>query len=486
MNIIEPILFQCRLNPLATAICVPGSSAGSVNYGMLERLIHNVARSALRAGITRGNLIAIYVSDDIAHAALILGLTHIGAATVSLREPKPLAGIVPDVVVTDTPGKFAAGQTVLALDRSWLEGDGTNVRLPIASTDEDDTCRIILTSGSTGVPKGIAFSHRTLASRIAHYTYSKGPQFAHCARFFCALGIATSPGFRYAMALLSRGGTIYFGPNFFDLLQTFDLHKIQGMACTPHTLVEFLKYFETDPSFEAPFKHIICQGAKLSRDLSLRARARICQNLYTSYGSTETTTVAFGPSSLLERIPGSVGFVQPGVTAEIVDESGAVLPPSRDGRLRVRTSHMASGYVNDVEATRAVFRDGYFYTGDIGHLTPEGILAITGREKTALNVGGETVNPETVEDVITSFPDVQDAGVFVQDNEFGIAELCALIVTRRVFSDAELVQYCASKLETSTIPSRFIVIDALPRGGQGKLERHRLPFIAAAKVKQSE
>jgi acyl-coenzyme A synthetase/AMP-(fatty) acid ligase len=477
MNIVEPILFQCRLNPLATAICVPGSPTGSVTYGMLESLIHNVARTARKFGIAPGNTAAIYVADTVVHSALVLGLMHAGAVTLSLTRPQPVQGIAADVILTDIPDNFPRRATVLTIDQSWLEGDGTAVPAHGGGTD---ICRIILTSGSTGVPKGLAFSHRELAARMAHYQYSKGPRFAHCARFFCDLGFATSPGFRYAMSLLSRGGTIFFlGPDPADILQTIDLYKIQGMATSPYGLGEFLKFFEADSAFEVSFDHIICQGATLSPQLSRRARARMCQNLYSSYGSTETTTVAFGPASVLENIPGAVGFVQPGVLVEALDQSGNVLPPLRDGALRIRTHHLTTGYLGDPETTRKYFRNGYFYSGDVGHLTVDGLLVITGREKTALNVGGDTVSPEQIEEIIGSFPGVQEAGVFAFNNDLGIAELAAVIVATAPLDQAKLRQYCAGNLPPSCSPVRIVLTDALPRGGQGKLDRRRLPEIAA-------
>jgi acyl-CoA synthetase (AMP-forming)/AMP-acid ligase II len=484
MNIVEPILFQCKLNPLTTAICVPGAKIDSVSYGMLEKFIHNAARAALKSGIARGHVVATHITDTVLHASVVLALMHLGAATLSLRGPNGVDGIPPDFVLTDVSGPISATGTLLRIDHSWLEGDG----IPLANSDnpggggDDDVGRIILTSGSTGVSKGVAFSHRILAARISHYTHLKGPRFAHCPRFFCDLGLSTSPGFYYAMSLLSRGGTIYFlGPEPTDILQTIDLHKIQGMATSPYGLGEFLKFFESDPAFEVTFDHIICQGAMLSRELSQRARARMCQNLYSSYGSTETTSVAFGPASVLEKVPGAVGYVQPGATVEVIDKSGARLPPLHDGALRIRSDHMASGYVGDPEATQRFFRDGYFYTGDVGHLTAEGLLVITGREKTALNIGGDTVSPELVEGIITSFADVQEAGVFAINNALGIAELRALIVTRSPVDEAGLRTYCARKLPPSCVPVRFIVVGALPRGGQGKLERHRLPEMVEPK-----
>jgi acyl-CoA synthetase (AMP-forming)/AMP-acid ligase II len=485
MNVVEPILFQCKLNPLSPAICVPGSRLESVTYGMLEKFIYNVAQAALKSGIGPGKIVATYVNDNVLHTALVLGLMHAGAATLSLRTPKPVAGINPDFILTGFPGNISGGGKVLAVDQSWLEGD--DALIPAANAprgSEDDICRIILTSGSTGEAKGIAFTHRTLAARIAHYTYSKGPRFAHCSRFFCDLGIVSSPGFRYAMSLLSRGGTVFFlGDEPADIIQTIGLFKIQGMATSPYGLGEFLKFFEADSAFDVTFDHIICQGAMLSPQLSQRARARMCQNLYSSYGSTETTTVAFGPANVLERVPGAVGYVQPGVTVDATDGSGNILPPMRDGALRIRTDHMAEGYVGDPDTTRAFFRDGYFYSGDVGHLTPDGLLVITGREKTALNIGGDTVSPELAEGIITSFPDVQEAGVFTLNDNLGIARLYALIVVGSPVDETALRNHCAIRLPLSCVPVRFIPVDALPRGGQGKIARHRLAEIAATKMK---
>lgn len=481
MNLVEPILFQAKLNPMALAICVPGSKLESVSYGELEQFMYNVAQNALKSGLGPGNLAAIYVSDTILHTAIVLGLMYVNVATLSLREPKDVSGIAPDFVLSDVPGRFSGETTIVAVDQSWLEGDGLQLDESQRPTAKDnDICRIILTSGSTGVSKGIAFSHRMLAERVAHYSYSKGARFAHCSRFFCDLGISTSPGFRYAITLLSRGGAIFFlGPEPSDILQTIDLYRIQGMATSPYGLGEFLKFFEADRAFQVTFDHIICQGAMLSRELSNRARARMCQNLYSSYGSTETTTVAFGPASVLERVPGAVGYIQPGLIVEAVDKAGTTLPPLRDGSLRIRSPHMVTGYVGDPDATQTFFRDGYFYSGDIGHLTPDGLLVITGREKTALNIGGDTVSPELVEAIITSFPGIKEAGVFAANNDLGIAELCALVVTSIPVDPTALRRHCADRLPPSCIPSRIVAIDALPRGGQGKLERHRLPELAS-------
>jgi acyl-CoA synthetase (AMP-forming)/AMP-acid ligase II len=482
MNVVEPILFQCRLNPLATAVCVPGSHYGPISYGMLERLTLNVARNAVRSGITPHSLVGIYVNDTVLHAALALGLMYMGAATVSLRGPGPIPGISPDAVLTNTRGQVFDGRKVLNVDESWLDGGGAAGQAPVLHDDENAICRITLTSGSTGVPKGIACSHKEWTARAALRAYSKGSRFSHCSRFFCDLGFGTSPGFGYALSLLNRGGTVYFlGSDPADILQAIDLYQIQGMATSPYGLGEYLKFFEADSAFQVTFDHIICQGAMLSRELSQRVRARLCQNLYSSYGSSETTTVAFGPASVLERVPGAVGYIQPRVRVEVLDGAGKLLPPLRNGTLRIRTDHMTTGYVGDPETTKALFRDGYFYSGDIGHLTPDGLLVITGREKTALNIGGDTVHPELVEQVLMAFGGVGEAAVFALNNELGIAELHSLIVATGPLNEAALQAHCAGRLAPSCVPVRYTVVKSLPRGGQGKLDRTQLPaFVAAA------
>ena len=143
---------------------------------------------------------------------------------------------------------------------------------------------------------------------------------------------------------------------------------------------------------------------------------------------------------------------------------------------------MVTEYVGDPEASRTFFRDGYFYSGDIGHLTPEGLLVITGRKKTALNIGGDTINPERVEEVLIAHDGVTEAGVFAVNNELGIAELSALIVTSRALDETSLRTHCAGSLSPSCVPVHFVVVDALPRVGQGKIDRQRLPEVAKAKL----
>jgi long-chain acyl-CoA synthetase len=484
VNIVEPILYQCKLNPWDVAICVPGSPLESITYGRLEKFIHNIARTALGGDLRPGHVVALHVRDVILHAALIYGLARAGMASVSLRDTTIPGGISVDAIITDAPRLFPPGQKVIVVDSTWLMGDG---RAPnydrLFQSSDDHLCLISLTSGSASAPKGVAFTHKLLSERIFGYLYGKGARFQQCSRLFCDLGIGTPAGIRYATYMLLRGGTVYFlGDDPAAILQHLDLHKIQGMATSPYGLGEFVKYFERDSAFECGFDHIICQGAMLSKELSERVRARMCPSLYSSYGATETGTVAFGPASVLAEIPGAVGYVGPGVTVEILDKSGVHLPFGREGAIRIRTPDLAHGYVGDEQATQSAFHDGYFYSGDIGYVTADRILVITGREKTIMNLGGDSVNPETIETVLRGYSGIEQAAVLSMNNELGIGQVYALIVAKSAVDLSALTAYCKAKMTELWVPRRFFVVDDIPKGAQGKIERHRLPDIAKMKM----
>jgi acyl-coenzyme A synthetase/AMP-(fatty) acid ligase len=484
MNLVEPILYQCKLNPFATAIATPGSGINSVKYGQLEKLIHNVARSAVKAGLAPGDVAGISISDAILHAIVILGLMRIGVVTMSLAEPSVPDRINPNALVTDNPGSFSGAGNILTVNASWLQGDGTPLDYERIYRGEDgDTCCINLTSGSTGRRKGVALSHKILASRVAHYGYSKGRSFAQMSRLYSSFEITTTPGFTYLFYILSHGGTIYFaGKDIAAFLQYLAPFRIQGLATSPFNLDGLLKWFEAEPALESTLEIIICQGARLSRELAERVRARMCQNLYTSYGSTETATAVFGPAEVTSQLPGAVGFVCPGYSVDIVDSNGKTMPAGKEGGVRIRTPHLASGYVGDPEATAQMFRDGAFYIGDRGYMTKDGMLVITGREKTALLVSGDSIAPEIIEETLCSFAGVDAAAACTLDDPLGIAEVYALIVARSDVDEGALRTYCQSKLRSLFVPVKFIKSESIPRGGQGKIDRQRVLEIVKASV----
>jgi acyl-CoA synthetase (AMP-forming)/AMP-acid ligase II len=481
MNIVDPIIFQARMNPEGLAICTPGTELHSVTYAQLVRIMNNIGRRALWEGLKRGDTVAILVQEKIFHAAILLALTRLGIVTVSARSttlPKELAVTA---VVTDRIAAFENAGRVLVVDLGWTEGDGKPMAdRAVYQGEHDDICRIVLTSGTTGEAKGVAFSHRMVTERNARYHFIKGDRFAFSSRMYCDLGLASNPGFRFLVYMLTKGGTIFFhGDSPEGTAQAFDLYKIQNMFAGPAGLAEYLKFFEQFDEFQCHFDHITAGGGVMSKSLCERVRARMTPVLYLSYGATEACTMAAAPTHLIEDTPGAVGWVAPGVTIEIVDESDRVLPPGKEGIVRVRSAYVVPGYVGDPPAGRRSLRDGYFYPGDIGYLTADQLLVILGRDNLVLNLGGDKVAPEVVEQVLLSFRGIEDAAVFTRHEELGVPELAALIVSRASLDEEAIAAHCGEKLGAGFVPRRFVRVDRIPRNEAGKIERHRLPEVGA-------
>jgi acyl-coenzyme A synthetase/AMP-(fatty) acid ligase len=486
MNIVDAILYQCKHHPSVAAICSPGTKLNVISYGKLERFINNIGRQALSTGVVRGSVVAVLVADKIFHAAIVLGLMRIGVITVSARHEKLPKEINVDVAITDAPRQFENVKRVILVDMTWTMGDGK----PLADekvyrSEGDDICRIMLTSGTTGEAKGVAFSHRMLIDRMQHYDVAKGPGFPFYSRVYCDLGLTTAAGFRHLLFMLIKGGTIFFyGEDAISTIQTFDLYKVQAMIVSPFALGEYLKFFEAHGDFTCGFEHISAAGGVMSRTLSERVRARMTPNLVCCYGSTEAGSVACAPAHLIASIPNAVGHVAPWIKVEIVDRSGQPVRPGQEGVVRISGPYNVAGYVGDPGETAKAFRDGWFYPGDIGYLTEDRLLVILGRDDAVLNIGGDKVGPEGIEQVLTSFVGIEQAAAFSVEDEFGNGELWAAVVAPSGLDEVALRAHCGRHVAAMNIPVRFVTVDQLPRNEFGKLERNRLREIVPKMASQ--
>ena len=481
MNVVEPILFQAKHDPPAPAMCAPGTAMGVVSYARLARFIHNVGRRAISAGISPGDVVVLQVKDHIFHTSLTLGLMYIGVATVSLSGALP--GHLPcDFIITDTPRSYANGKNakILAADFAWISGDGIPVdERHVYRGAGNDICRIALTSGSIGEPKVVGFTHNNQLARLARYNHLFGRIFPECSRFFSDYGFGSSGGFRHILYVLSRGGTMFFpGASPMDTLQTFELCKVQGLIASPGGLSGFLKFYDANPAFRSGFEVIITAGSPLHSSLSERVRARLCSNLISYYGTTETSTVSSALAHALTGIVGAVGHVAPDVSVRIVDEAGAPLPSGHEGVVLVRTPVSVTGYLDTSGQSETVFRDGHFDTGDIGYLTQDRMLVITGRKKEVLNLGGDKVSPQLIEDAVAAFRGIREVGAFSMANDVGVEEVWSFIVHGDALDTDALHKHCRERLSQTHVPVRFISVPSLPRNANGKLQRQRLPAMA--------
>jgi acyl-CoA synthetase (AMP-forming)/AMP-acid ligase II len=471
LEILDAILFQCRSNPALPALCAPGTQLNVVSYGRLERFIYNVAANAKQQGLTSGATVALYCDDPILHSALILGLTYAGIATLSARSAHIPAGVTVTAAISDRAIAFPGVARVLVADHSWLAGDAIPATRPLVAPDMP--CRLILTSGTTGNAKCVALTNRMILDRVALHNFAFGNEMPICDRIFCDLGVSTSLGFLFLIHSLMRGGMLVWrGADASQTMQAFGLYGVQAMIASPSGLAEFLHYYEQSPKFGSSFRIIVSAGSLLSPQLAKSVRARLCPNLMSLYGSTETSMVAIAPSHMLQNHSKAVGYVLPGATIQIVTASEAVLPAGLEGRIRIRTDCMASNYMGISDGQS--FNDGWFYPGDTGVLTSEGLLFIGGRETSVINLGGDKINPETLEAALQAHPGVAEAGVFSEPDEMGIEQLRIAVVADESVSDQALRECCGRLIPPEQVPARILRVPKLPRNAMGKLDRQIL------------
>ncbi len=481
MNIVDPILFQCKCQPLALALCAPGTIFNSVTYGRLGQLIHNVGRNAREHGLVRGNVAALFIKDPILHAAFILGLTKLGIVTVSSRELELPKELHVDAAFADSSYPSDGGRRVVTVDKNWTMGDGTPSG-DIAGSDlsEDQPCRIILTSGTTGFPKAVLRTTRHVSTRVHRLLTVYGSRFPDCSRIFMDVGLSTGVGLTFFIYTLWRGGTLFLrGGKPVETVETLSSHRVQAMLASPKSLAEMAELCDEMPAFPGGLDVVIWTGSSMSRALSERVRARLGTNLVSSYGSTEAGVAASGPVAAFAKIDGAVGYVAPGVTIDIVDRSGEKLPAGTEGLVRIRSECVVDGYVGDPDSTRRMFREGGFYPGDVGRVTPNGLLVISGREHALINLGGDKVSPERVEAVLTSFAPVRDAAAFALLTPLGVPLLGSAIVWRGEADASGLQEHLRRRLPQAFIPKFLIALDSIPRNASGKIDRARLKEVAA-------
>jgi len=474
MNIIDPILFQTKCQPEAPALCAHGSDI--VSYARLATRMNIVARRAMSIGLKPGDVVALSITDQLLHSIVILGLTQIGIIPISVAMQRPPPGLKIAAVISNTNYPHAPQARQLPLDFSWVAGDGTPVEAaPEGKTRSDETCRIILTSGTTGTPKAVALTHRLAMARCDRFQFLLGNRHPACSRVYLNIGVATSLGYYFLIYILSRGGTLFLrGESIEDTLRSFGIFRVQALVGSVSTLTYLVDLCERDPSLAFHVDTIFCGGSVISRAMLERVRPRLCSHLFCRYSATETGTTATAPAEQIVHIPGAVGYVAPGVSVQIVDDSGQCLPAGREGLVRIASEVAVDRYFEDPETSSEFFRDGWFYPGDVGSLTSENLLIISGRSNSVLNAGGGKLSAEKIEAALMSFKGVSEAAVFMATGPLGVEEVWAGIVCSEKVDSERLRTHCRQHMPAIFVPAHIVTLDALPINATGKVDRARV------------
>ncbi|MGZ4587735.1 MAG: class I adenylate-forming enzyme family protein [Mycobacteriaceae bacterium] len=354
-----------------------------------------------------------------------------------------------------------------------VSGDGGSAE--VADRDPEDTAAILYTSGTTGRPKGAQLTVSNLlsageiASEVSRGTSADRtgtglPLFHVFGQASVMMASFVSGG---SMSLLAR-----FDPEaMLDMLRRDQLTLMSGVPTMWNAMLHTAAR-DTDTADFARLRIAVSGGASLPGEIARAFEARFGCTILEGYGLTETT--ALGTFNDIDRGAkiGFTGRAVPRTQIEVRDADGTVCPADGVGEVFIKGATVMKGYWNRPEDTAAVLSaDGWFRTGDLGLLDPDGDLRIVDRLKDLIIRGGYNVYPGEVEEVLYGHPDIVEAAVIGVPHEHYGEEVAAVVTTR---AGAELdgpsvTSWARERLSAYKIPRIVAFVDALPKGPSGKI-----------------
>jgi long-chain acyl-CoA synthetase len=436
---------------------------GALDWRELDLRAGGLARRLARRGVRAGDTVALALPNSWEFVAALWGGLKLGATVAPLNpllsaeeRDRVLADLAPVLVVDEARAEEAI----------W---DSADARAPAL---------ILYTSGSTGKPKGAVLSHRALT--LASESWA-GPVMRLTAEdvVLAALPLAHSFGLNGALlAPLLAGATVALLARFTaeDVLAAIARHRV---SVFPAVATMFRRVLDAPALETADCKSLrlaVSGAAPCPWELAEQWRRRTGVRILRGYGMTEL----FRPISYLADdapdLPDAIGRPVPGVEAGVRDEEGRTLSSGEVGELWIRSPAVMDGYLNAIEETRAVLQEGWFRTGDLATISPEGFIRIVGRKKELILRSGYSVVPGEVEAALLAHPAVAEAAVLgVPHDELG-EEVVAYVTLQpgAAATPDELIAHCRERLATFKYPRQIVIVPALPKSATGKIIKSRL------------
>ena len=477
----------------ALALVEPASGERTT-YGELRAAADRLAGGLAAAGTAPGDAVAMSLPNGPEIVAAFLGVVAAGAAAAPLNQAYTadefhayLEDLQPRAMLflrgEESPARAAC--QALGIPQLELAGEST-ARLglgdatpsgPAAPRDPEAVALLLHTSGTTSKPKGVPIRQRNLAAsaRAVAATYGlAGEDASHCVMpLFHVHGLVAS-----TLATLASGGSV-IAPRRFSA-STFWPDSAKHGA-TWYSAVPTIHRILLSRAEEGAADHG-GNGLRFARSCSSALPGPLMEAferrfelpLVEAYGMTEAAhQMASNPLPPGERRAGSVGRAT-GTEIAILDDDWRPVADGGVGEVCVRGPGVVDAYRANPEATAASFRDGWFRTGDSGVLSADGYLSLSGRLKELINRGGEKISPHEVEDALLGHPDVVEAVAFaVPDAKYGETVGAAVVARSPVGEDA-LRAHCDGRLAAFKVPVRIHVVDAIPKGPTGKVQRRLL------------
>jgi fatty-acyl-CoA synthase len=473
---------------------------GEMTFKELDDAAHAVANALLEKGVKGGDGVAILARNHRWFLVAVYGAARTGARIILLNSEfsGPQIKEVSEregarLIIHDDEYTKAVSKADPEL--GFLRALGTNPDTDEPSESGAETLAgiversskkpapkvtkhssiIILTSGTTGTPKGAnrksPMSLAPIGGVLSHVPFKSGEVTLLPAPMFHALG------YLHATIGMMLGSTLVLRRRFkpATVLADIEKHRATAMIVVPVMLSRILDHIEkmdTKPDLSS-LRIVFVSGSQLGAELAQRAMNDIGPVIYNLYGSTEIAFASIARPQDLQKNPATVGPVVKGVRIKLFDENGKEVPQGEVGRIFVGNTFPFEGYTG---GGHKQIIDGLMSSGDVGYFDEDGLLYVSGRDDEMIVSGGENVFPAEVEDLISGHPEVVEAtAIGVEDKEWG-HRLRAFVVKADGASigEEDIKSYVKEHLARYKVPREVVFLDELPRNPTGKILKREL------------
>jgi acyl-CoA synthetase (AMP-forming)/AMP-acid ligase II len=468
--------------------------AGTLTWERTHRRSNALARALRDEGVEMGDGVAIlcrnhryFIEATMACAklgtvALYLNTAFAGPQLADVLEREKPAALIYDQEFTEL---LSDGTGSLRRYVAWEEKEGTDevtLEQLISNSHGDDLeppsehgRYIILTSGTTGTPKGAQRSEPEGLGALAAL-FSKIPRRSHETAMIAA-PLFHSWGFLHFMLSLPTAATMVLRPKFDpeDTLRACAEHRARVLAVVPVMMSRILSLpDEVKRRYDLSALQVTAaSGSALPGELANNWMDEFGDNLYNLYGSTEVAWATIATPEDMRAAPGTAGRPPRGTVIRIVDENGEDVPPGETGRIFIGNQMAFEGYTGGGGKEHL---GDLLSSGDVGHFDEQGRLFIDGRDDEMIVSGGENVFPREVEDLLSDHDGVVEAAAIgVDDEQFG-QRLRAFVVREdgADVSEEDLKDYVKANLARYKVPREIVFVDELPRNATGKVLKREL------------
>ena len=380
---------------------------------------------------------------------------------------------------TAEPGTAEPGAPRTTAFDQWIAGQPPTK--PAVNASPEDVVSLAPTGGTTGLPKGVMNTNRSLSAFVAHLMMA-----AHYGSEDAVVNLAAAPMTHTAgllsLAATARGGTVVVLPKAhpYAVLDAIEKYAVTDLFLPPTVIYRLLEVLKEQPRDLSSLHYLIYGAAPMSVEKLRQALTAIGPVMMELYGQMEApASVAFlrpdehfvagaiAPDSRLS----SCGRPYPLVEVEIRDDDGRALPAGEPGEICVRGDLVMKGYYKNPEQTAQTLREGWLHTGDIGVFDNEGYLHLTDRRRDLIISGGFNVYPSEVEQVIWGHPAVRDCAVVGAPHpDWGEAVTAVVELNEGcTLTEAEVIALCKQELGSIRAPKAVHLVPALPRSVNGKV-----------------